>query len=104
MANLMQQDTRYQNQPMIEKKKGKLKIQYIHGCGRAVRSFSSWAIWHQETSGISTASSVPWTICDFELRGVGIPGEVVTEAIRAFCQRHSPGGILEGRLGQEAEG
>jgi site-specific recombinase XerD len=28
---------------MHKEKKGKLKIQYIHGCGRAVRSFSTWA-------------------------------------------------------------
>jgi site-specific recombinase XerD len=43
MRNLMERDTRYQDHPMIMRKKGKLKIQYIHGCGRAVRSFSSWA-------------------------------------------------------------
>jgi site-specific recombinase XerD len=43
MRNLMERDTRYQDHPMIKRKKGKLKIQYIHGCGRAVRSFSSWA-------------------------------------------------------------
>jgi site-specific recombinase XerD len=39
----MERDTRYQNHPMHMEKKGKLKVQYIHGCGRAVRSFSTWA-------------------------------------------------------------
>jgi site-specific recombinase XerD len=43
IRSLMQRDTRYQNHPMHKKKKGKLKVQYIHGCGRAIRSFSTWA-------------------------------------------------------------
>jgi integrase/recombinase XerD len=38
----MERDTRYQNHPLHKERKGKLSIQYIHGCGRAVRSFSSW--------------------------------------------------------------
>ncbi len=43
IGSLMKRNTRYQNHPMHKEKKGKLKIQYIHGCGRAVRSFSTWA-------------------------------------------------------------
>jgi site-specific recombinase XerD len=40
---LMEKNQRYQNHPMRQAEDGKLKIQYIHGLGRAVRSFSSWA-------------------------------------------------------------
>jgi integrase/recombinase XerD len=43
IRSLMERTTRYQDHPMHENKKGKLKIQYIHGCGRAIRSFSTWA-------------------------------------------------------------
>jgi site-specific recombinase XerD len=43
IRSLMERNTRYQNHPMHKGKKGKLKIQYIHGCGRAIRSFSTWA-------------------------------------------------------------
>jgi site-specific recombinase XerD len=43
IRSLMERDMLYQEHPMHEKKKGKLKVQYIHGCGRAVRSFSTWA-------------------------------------------------------------
>lgn len=43
IRSLMGRETRYQNHPMHKEKKGKLKVQYIHGCGRAVRSFSTWA-------------------------------------------------------------
>jgi site-specific recombinase XerD len=40
---LMDKNERYQNHPMHKAEGGKLKIQYIHGLGRAVRSFSTWA-------------------------------------------------------------
>jgi site-specific recombinase XerD len=43
IRELMERDTRYQDHPMRKIQKGKLKIQYIHGLGRAVRSFSTWA-------------------------------------------------------------
>jgi site-specific recombinase XerD len=43
IRELMERDTRYQDHPMHKIQKGKLKIQYIHGLGRAVRSFSTWA-------------------------------------------------------------
>lgn len=42
IRSLMDRDTRYLNHPMHKQRKGKLSIQYIHGCGRAIRSFSSW--------------------------------------------------------------
>jgi site-specific recombinase XerD len=43
LRELMERDTRYEDHPMHKEQKGKLKIQYIHGLGRAVRSFSTWA-------------------------------------------------------------
>lgn len=43
IRSLMERNVRYQNHPMHKEKNGKLKVQYIHGCGRAIRSFSSWA-------------------------------------------------------------
>jgi site-specific recombinase XerD len=43
LRSLMERNTRYQGHPMHKEKKGKLKTQYIHGLGRAVRSFSTWA-------------------------------------------------------------
>jgi integrase/recombinase XerD len=43
MRSLMERGVRYRNHPMHKERKGKLKIQYIHGLGRAVRSFSTWA-------------------------------------------------------------
>jgi len=42
----MERGTRYEDHPMRKEQRGKLKIQYIHGLGRAVRSFSTWA--HEE--------------------------------------------------------
>lgn len=43
IRELIGRDTRYENHPMHKVQEGKLKIQYIHGLGRAVRSFSTWA-------------------------------------------------------------
>ena len=43
LRHLMERNTLYQNHPMHKGKAGKLKIQYIHGLGRAIRSFSTWA-------------------------------------------------------------
>jgi site-specific recombinase XerD len=43
MRSLMERKKRYSNHPMHTEEDGKLKIQYIHGLGRAVRSFSTWA-------------------------------------------------------------
>src|SRR5271157_285460 len=43
LRSLLARDMLYQNHPMHRETKGKLKIQYIHGLGRAVRSFSTWA-------------------------------------------------------------
>jgi integrase/recombinase XerD len=43
LRSLMERNIRYQDHPMHKEKKGKLKTQYIHGLGRAVRSFSTWA-------------------------------------------------------------
>jgi len=43
IRDLMEREHKYQDHPLIAKKEGKLAIQYIHGCGRAVRSFSTWA-------------------------------------------------------------
>jgi len=40
---LMERDSVYQGHPFHKEKEGKLKVQYIHGMGRAVRSFSTWA-------------------------------------------------------------
>jgi integrase/recombinase XerC/integrase/recombinase XerD len=42
LRELMSRDTKFRDHPMHEERKGKLSIQYIHGCGRAVRSFSTW--------------------------------------------------------------
>jgi site-specific recombinase XerD len=38
----MERDVKYRDHPLIKPKSGKLSIYYIHGCGRAVRSFFSW--------------------------------------------------------------
>lgn len=43
LRELMQRGTRYEDHPMHKAQRGKLKVQYIHGLGRAVHSFSSWA-------------------------------------------------------------
>jgi integrase/recombinase XerD len=43
LRHLMARNKRYQDHPMHNEETGKLKVQYIHGLGRAVRSFSSWA-------------------------------------------------------------
>jgi integrase/recombinase XerD len=43
LRSLMERNTLYQGHPMHKEKKGKLKTQYTHGLGRAVRSFSTWA-------------------------------------------------------------
>jgi site-specific recombinase XerD len=43
LRELMGRDEKYPIHPMSKPRSGKLAIQYIHGCGRAVRSFSSWA-------------------------------------------------------------
>ena len=43
IRSLMERETKYKDHPMHKERKGKLKPQYIHGCGRAIRSFSTWA-------------------------------------------------------------
>jgi len=43
LGSLMERDKRYQDHPMRSVEDGKLKPQYIHGLGRAIRSFSTWA-------------------------------------------------------------
>ena len=43
IRDLMERDIKYRDHPMIKPKSGKLSIQYVHGCGRSVRSFSTWA-------------------------------------------------------------
>jgi len=43
LRELMGREVKYSCHPMHVARQGKLAIQYIHGCGRAVRSFSSWA-------------------------------------------------------------
>jgi site-specific recombinase XerD len=43
MRSLMERTRRYKDHPMRTEEDGKLKVQYIHGLGRAVRSFSTWA-------------------------------------------------------------
>ena len=43
LHSLMKRKNKYQDHPMHKPKPGGLKVQYIHGCGRAVRSFSTWA-------------------------------------------------------------
>jgi len=40
---LLQRRTLYENHPNHKEKEGKLKTHYIHGLGRAIRSFSTWA-------------------------------------------------------------
>ncbi len=40
---LMAREKKYTDHPFHQPRKGKLSIQYIHGCGRAIRSFSTWA-------------------------------------------------------------
>jgi site-specific recombinase XerD len=46
IAFLMGKDNRYSDHPYHKETKGKLTTSYIHGLGRALRSFSSWA--HEE--------------------------------------------------------
>ena len=43
MRSLMERTKRYKDHPMRTEEDGKLKVQNIHGLGRAVRSFSTWA-------------------------------------------------------------
>ncbi len=43
VRELMEREVKYSSHPLHAVKNGKLSVQYIHGCGRAVRSFSSWA-------------------------------------------------------------
>jgi site-specific recombinase XerD len=43
LRSLMERDHPLPRPPDAHGKKGKLKTQYIHGLGRAVRSFSTWA-------------------------------------------------------------
>jgi integrase/recombinase XerD len=43
IKSLLEREHRYTNHPMHNQIEGKLQIQYIHGLGRAVRSFSTWA-------------------------------------------------------------
>lgn len=43
VRELMERDVKYSSHPLHLAESGKLAVQYIHGCGRAVRSFSSWA-------------------------------------------------------------
>ena len=43
MRSLMERTKRYKQHPMRAEEDGKLKVQYIHGLGRAIRSFSTWA-------------------------------------------------------------
>jgi site-specific recombinase XerD len=40
---MMERDKKYPKHPMMKETPGKLKIQYIHGCARSVRSLSTWA-------------------------------------------------------------
>jgi hypothetical protein len=40
---LMERKKRYPNHPLHKEEDGKLTIYYIHGLGRALRSFSTWA-------------------------------------------------------------
>lgn len=42
IRSLMERDKVYKTHPFHSERNGKLKIQYIHGLGRAVRSFSTW--------------------------------------------------------------
>lgn len=43
IRELMGRDVKYSFHPFLKERSGKLAVQYIHGCGRALRSFSSWA-------------------------------------------------------------
>ena len=43
IKSLLDRNHRYTNHPMHNRIEGKLQIQYIHGLGRAIRSFSTWA-------------------------------------------------------------
>jgi site-specific recombinase XerD len=40
---LMERNKRYPNHPLHKEQNGKLTVYYIHGLGRALRSFSTWA-------------------------------------------------------------
>jgi site-specific recombinase XerD len=42
IVELMDRDIVYRDHPNHEEKKRKLSMAYIHGCGRAIRSFSTW--------------------------------------------------------------
>lgn len=46
MRELMTREERFRGHPMIAAQAGKLSISYVHGMGRALRSFSNWA--HEE--------------------------------------------------------
>jgi site-specific recombinase XerD len=46
MRELMTREERFRDHPMIATQAGKLSISYVHGMGRALRSFSNWA--HEE--------------------------------------------------------
>ncbi len=43
LRSLMERQVKYLHHPIAYPREGKLSIHYMHGCGRAVRSFSSWA-------------------------------------------------------------
>jgi site-specific recombinase XerD len=43
LRSLIERNKRYLGHPMHRVEEGKLKLQYIHGLGRAIRSFSTWA-------------------------------------------------------------
>ena len=43
IRHLLDRDIRYQGHPLHKAQEGKLKIRYIHGLGRAVRAFCTWA-------------------------------------------------------------
>jgi site-specific recombinase XerD len=44
LRSLMERDHKWEVHPMHKKVKGKLATSYIHGCGRAIRSFASWGL------------------------------------------------------------
>jgi site-specific recombinase XerD len=43
LRSLIERNKRHEGHPMHLVEDGKLKVQYIHGLGRAIRSFSTWA-------------------------------------------------------------
>ena len=44
MRSLMERDHNWEVHPLHKIVKGKLSTNYIHGCGRAIHSFSCWAL------------------------------------------------------------